>query len=189
MFAATRDNATHRNRTDLEALFRLVQQNDEVAFRSLYTYLSRQVLAYCLSFSKDDDAARDLFHTVMLTVYEKRHSYKEGNLVGWIFTIARNTCRTWELKSRRFEPLADGMDFPEEHEFHLDEDEVAVVHKAILSLSEEFRSVILLHYYGEMSVREIAQSQDISESLIKVRLFRARKKLEEKLKNIIRYEI
>ncbi|NQW30418.1 MAG: RNA polymerase sigma factor [Ignavibacteria bacterium] len=187
MFAATINNATTKNKTDLDALFRLIQQNDEVAFRSLYTHLSRQILAYCLSFSKDDDVARDLFHTVMLTVYEKRHTYKEENLFGWIFTIARNTCRTWELKSKRFEPLGANVDVADENESHLDEDEVAIVHKAILSLSEEFRSVILLYYYGEMSIREIAESQELSESLIKVRLFRARKKLEEQLKNIIRY--
>lgn len=174
-------NETHR----LNDLFRRVADGDERAFRELYDEVSRPLLAYCLSFTRDMDDARDLFQQTMTAVFEHRHRYRYENLMGWIFTIARNACRSWENKSKRFEtlesdPLDESLTDPLEAS-----ETTELVQRSILELPEEFRTVILLRYFGEMSVRDIAESEGITESLVKVRLFRARERLSVALGPLI----
>jgi RNA polymerase sigma-70 factor (ECF subfamily) len=188
MYGMIASMTAERTRSDNErllALYNRVRTGDELAFRELYEFLSRPLLAYCLSFTRDMDAAKDLFQHTMVQVFEHRHRVRDGNLMGWIFTIARNACRTWETRSQRFVPLDDVMTAHLAAEPFSDADDVTVVQQAILSLSEEFRTVILLRYFGEMSVREIADSEGISESLVKIRLFRARERLSSILSPLI----
>lgn len=161
----------------LAELYGRVRKGDELAFRELYEIVSKPLMAYCLSFTRDMDTAKDLFQHTMVKVFEYRHKYVEGNLMGWIFTIARNTGRTWEHKAQRFVPVDDVLQTMADPEPFPDNDDVTHVQQAILSLSEEFRTVILLRYFGDMSVKDIAESENISESLVKIRLFRARERL------------
>lgn len=161
----------------LAELYKRVQKGDELAFRELYEIVSRPLMAYCLSFTRDMDVAKDLFQHTMVKVFENRHKYVDGNLMGWIFTIARNTGRTWEAKAARFVPVDDVLQTMASPEPFDDSEDVTHVQQAILSLSEEFRTVILLRYFGDMSVKDIAESENISESLVKIRLFRARERL------------
>ena len=181
MLAANADvnasNSSDQETARLSALFRRVTHGDERAFRELYDEVSRPLLAYCLSYTRNMDDARDLFQQTMVAVYEHRHAYRDQNLKGWIFTIARNACRTWEQKSKRFTPLTEDHILDVHAETPEDQESVALVQAAILELPEEFRTAILLRHFGEMSIRDIAESEEISESLVKIRLFRARERL------------
>jgi len=174
---ATTTQETEQETERLRALFQRVVDGDDRAFRELYDEVSRPLLAYCLSFTRDMDDARDLFQQTMLAVYEHRHRYHDGNLLGWIFTISRNAGRSLERRARRYDVL-DGDPLVEPGRDPLETaEETQLVQAAILELPEEFRTVILLRYFGELSIREIAESEGISESLAKVRLFRARERL------------
>lgn len=173
------DGLDERSAADREIirLFTGIQNDDPGAFEAFHNLLAPRILAYSLSFTRDIDAAHDLLQTIMMQIYEHRARFTEGNLMAWLFTIARNTCRTWQVKSKRFEPLPDGFDMTSTDTPTLDEDEVSIIQKSILSLPDEFRSVVVLHYFGDMGVAEIAEAEEISVSLVKMRLFRARKKL------------
>ncbi len=177
---------SHQTETQrLNQLFRRVADGDERAFRELYEEVSRPLLAYCLSFTRDMDDARDLFQHTMAAVFEHRNRYRYENLMGWIFTIARNAGRSWEHKAKRFETLdTDPWDEIETDPLEASET-TELVQRSILDLPEEFRTVILLRYFGEMSIRDIAESEGITESLVKVRLFRARERLSVALGPLI----
>jgi RNA polymerase sigma-70 factor (ECF subfamily) len=174
---------TDRNR--LDALFARVQANDASAFALLHAALAPQMMAYCLSFTRDFDAAEDVFQSVMVAVFEHRHSYNQGNLTGWLFTIARNACRTWEQQSRRFVPLEADSEPAPESSAPFDADEISLIQREILKLPAPFRSAVLLHYFGELSVADIAAAEGISPSLVKIRLFRARKLLARSLRSLV----
>ena len=166
-------------------LFRRVLTGDQLAFRELYEEVSRPIMAYCLSFTRDMDDAKDLFQQTMTAVFEHRHQYRNNNLMAWIFAIARNACRTWERKKRRFSPLDHEPMWDNDVDTVEHTETVSIVQAAILDLPDDFRTVILLRYFGEMSIREISESENISESLVKVRLFRARERLYERLGPLI----
>ena len=172
----------------LDEMFRGVVNADPAAFNALYDAVKRPLFAYCLSILRDEEEARDAFQATMMKIYESRLTFTGGNVHAWMFTIARNTARSVVRRQKfvgampvGFEPMAD-------EPTGLSSDESEIVQKAILSLTDEFRQVILLKYFGDMSVSEIAESEDINEELVKTRLFRARKKLGEILGTSIERE-
>lgn len=183
---STRTEADHQR---LRSLFFLARDGNEQAFRELHDALSRPLMAYCLSFTRDLESAKDLFQQVMTNVFEKRDQFRDGNFSAWVFTIARNACRTWEMKSRRFVAIDDVDQLSAEDPRGLDSDEIALVQSAILDLPDEFRTVILLRYFGDMSVADIAEAEDISVSLVKIRLFRARQRLTTRLGPLLGYSV
>lgn len=167
------------NRTELELLFEKIVRGDQKAFDEFYEAIKKPLFAYCLAILQDEEDARDAFHTTVMKVYEARHTYRQGNVHAWIFTIARNTSRSVVRRKRHAMALTEDFDAATEESDGLAADETEIVQHAISQLPEEYRRVILLKYFGNMSVESIAQSEGISGELVKTRLFRARKRLAE----------
>jgi RNA polymerase sigma-70 factor (ECF subfamily) len=147
----------------------------------------------------DRDRAEDLAQETFLRAHRFWESFELGtNVKSWLFTICRNTYLHDREKasSRRERPIADldarsealasmsALDLPgsnPESEFfgHLIEDEVV---EAIDELPEEFREVLVLSDLGDLKYTEIAQVLDIPVGTAKSRLFRARRLLQERLR-------
>ena len=109
-----------------------------------------------------------------MRVWTSAASYEpQGKPMAWIFTIARNRCYM-VFRSRRHE--ADvGL---EELGENVDRD---ALNAALNLLSEEDRSIVLLHASSGMKHREIAQSMDMPLSTVLSRYNRAMKKLQKYL--------
>lgn len=170
-----------------EELFALFQQDDERAFDELYSRYHRRLYAYCLAIVRDKELAQDMFQTVMTSVFQSRASFSGGNFEAWIFTIARNLC----LKTNRNKKIATSIDelaniLPDtsdttDKDVYLSD----ALHNALHSLPEEFSQPLILRYFGGFSYDEIAEKMNISLSLVKVRIFRAKKLLSSKLQHFI----
>ncbi len=186
--STTKSSDEQQRLTTLQAqladVFERVQRNDSEAFGEFHDMLSQQLMAYCLSFTRDVDEAKDLFQGVMLAVFEYRHRYVAGNITGWVFTIARNACRRWEKRQRAVDQLDTTYDVADSGSSSvLDTDEVAAIQQAVLRLDAPYRDCVMLHYFGNMKVDDIAEALSISTSLVKVRLHRARTVLQTTLAN------
>lgn len=167
-----------------DALFLLVRDSDDRdAFRMLYARYGRRLYSYCLRVMGDREEAQDVFQIAMANLYEKRALFSEGNFAGWLMTIVKNQCLMAKRRLKK-EPaekveisaVADSISGYSEH---VGTDVFAndVLRAAIGRLSAEFREVIELRYFDDFSISQIASIAGISESLAKVRLMRARKKL------------
>lgn len=148
----------------------------------------------------DRDAAEDLVQDTFLRAHRFWDTYERGTKVkSWLFTICRNTYlqQTELMRAQRERPAADldarsealsaagvfqgERSNPEEEFFgRLIADEVIV---AIDGLSEEFREVLVLSDLGDLKYAEIAEVLDIPLGTAKSRLFRARRLLQEKLRD------
>lgn len=166
----------------LEAVFERIRKGDEGAFEIFYDRMQRPLMAYCLAITGDLDTAKDAFHNTVISIYEARNRFRNVNLMGWVFTIARNASRSMEQRQNRRVEIDETHLHESEPLQSLDADEREIVRKAIMNLADEFRQVIFLKYFGDMSVEDIAEAEDISATLVKVRLFRARKQLAEVLR-------
>jgi len=174
---------TLEQRRQLDELFTRVQQGETQVFRDLHSLVARPLMAYCLYLTRETEKAKDLFQQVMMTVFERRDQYTGGNLLGWIFTIARNTGRTWGIRESRFEPLADHFDVEDEGSDAIEEMDRKSIMDAVDRLPDDFRRVIILYYFGQMSVAEVAGAENIGDSLVKARLMRARAILKYTLRS------
>jgi RNA polymerase sigma-70 factor (ECF subfamily) len=176
----------HALMTD-EELFALVRdKNDEQAFRSLFKRYDKRLYAYCLRALGSHDEAQDMFQTISLTVYDKRHSFSDGSFAAWLFTIARNFCLKALRGRKHTTEYSDEMMPPEEREqrssdFMLKQ----ALHNAIAQLPEEFREALEMKYFDDLPYEDIAKALGISVSLAKVRVFRAKKMIQEQLSTII----
>lgn len=171
--------------TDLQ-LVRRCQQGDRGAFEILVVQYERPIFnaAYRMLDSRDD--ARDVTQTVFLKAFEKLDSYNpKYKFYSWIYRIALNESVNVLNGRKRLTPVDDeqasNWKTPEET---ARSDEVHDrVQEALMLISSDYRSVIVLKHFSGCSYSDIAQILQIQEKTVKSRLFTARQRLREALRD------
>lgn len=140
---------------------------------------SQRLFLIALSFTKNTDNSEDLLQNVFLKLWQYSKPFENTeHMDKWLTAVCVNECRNF-IKSPFRKHHADLNEFTEAEKF--DSTEHYDVFNAVMSLSEKERTVVHLFYYEDLPVREIARLLKQSESSVKTRLYRARKKLKEKL--------
>jgi RNA polymerase sigma-70 factor (ECF subfamily) len=171
-----------------EELFALVRDNnDEHAFRALFRRYDKRLYAYCLRALGSTDDAKDAFQTIALTVFEKRAAFSGGSFAAWVFTIARNLCLKAIRQRKHNVEITEDVLSSQENELQHSDDFLLrdALRESISKLSEEFREVLALRYFDELSYDQIATILGIGESLAKIRVFRAKKQLQTMLSPLL----
>ena len=171
--------------TDDKALIEAFQKGDDFAFVSLYNRYKGPVYTFCLKMLFDRDLAQDVMQETFLRIYENRdrllnaHSFK-----AWTFTIARNQCLNQFRRSSKHVGLDEESisTAPETAVLtqvaNLEKSEqVALVNHFLGQLKPEYREVIILREYQNLTYDEIAAVTRSTLSAVKSRLFKARRKL------------
>ena len=172
--------------TDDKALIEAFQAGDELAFVALYNRHKGAVFAFCAKMLLDRAAAQDVMQETFVRVYENRERLLvASSFKAWVFTIARNQCLNALRRAGRHEPLdPETLAGPSaETPFGdlLKSEQVALVNRFLQALSPEYREVIVLREYQNLSYEEIAAVTRSTVSAVKSRLFKARRKLGEHL--------
>jgi RNA polymerase sigma-70 factor (ECF subfamily) len=134
------------------------------------------------------ESAEDIGQETFLRVWRSAKKYKPtAQFTTWLHRIAVNICLD-ELKKRRAQ-IHDFTDMPatktDNPEALLESKDLALaVQNAVAQLPERQRLAVVLHRFSGLSIREISQSTDWSESAVESLLVRAYAKLREKLKNL-----
>ena len=147
-------------------LERLVLQYQQSLLRTCFLYLRDRTLA--------EDAVQETF----LKAYRSLASFRgECSEKTWLMKIAINTCCDLRRAHRlcRIDPCRIPDLLPQAAEPFTEAEEALVTQ--VMQLPRKLREVILLYYYQDMTVTEIAVSLGISQSSVSGRLKRARGKL------------
>jgi len=140
----------------------------------------------CGNREEAEEVAQDSFMKVFRSVHNFR---QKSSFATWLYRIVYNTSISY-LRAKRKEVLslddfpADIADFTEsgESEETIEREyRDALVNFALQKLNEIDRAVITLFYYEELKLEEIADITGISKDNVKIRLFRARKKMLESI--------
>ncbi len=152
-----------------------------------------KIMVFTISFRilKNREEAEEVAHDTFLNAYNSLHSFKgESKFTTWIYKIAYHRSLDY-LKKRKTTIVMDSLhDFSDRTmpltESVLDrieeEDRKIILKKAMDLLPSEYSVVVTLYYLEELSLREISKITGTSSDTVKVKLFRARKKLAEILK-------
>jgi RNA polymerase sigma factor (sigma-70 family) len=143
----------------------------------------------------DNQASEDLVHTVFYRVIRYRSAFKgKGSFVKWLFRIAHNTGidhnRKIKHRSNYDTEVYAANDSMVEHNDLEKNEELAILQQAMNRLKPDDRELLVLGKIKCLKYKEIADIMNISESNVKIRIFRALKKLKDiykKLENT-RYE-
>ena len=164
-------------------LVNAVLDGDKDAFAFLVDRYQGAVYAYCLNQVSSEEDAKDTTQEVLLKAYLNLGQLKTPHAFrSWLYTIASNECRMWHRRHQAHESLEAGTE-PATTPHGSDLETRLTVKEEIDALPESQRLVILMHYFSGFTLREIGEFLGTSREAIKSRLFRARRKLEIRLKS------
>lgn len=183
---------------ELAELVAAARTGDQEAVSALYEKTYSKVFYTVRSMIKDQDAVFDIVQDTYIKAFAHLDSFQgDTKFLPWVRQIAANTARDWLKKKRPmlFTELGsgEGQDtameelLPDERSENLpdqviDQEETKrLIREIIEELPEDQRAAIGMFYYGEMSVKEIADAMGVSESAVKSRLMYGRKKIEKKV--------
>ena len=147
-------------------------------------YYSPMVYRIALTKLQSQDDADDIFQEVfMKLVMNKKEFETEEHRKAWLIRVTVNCCNShfvapWRRSVSSLDDVPES-NLADEQETYDDGGED--VYSKVLKLPQNMREVILLFYYENMSVREIAETLGVTEVNVKKRLSRARQKLKLEL--------
>jgi RNA polymerase sigma-70 factor, ECF subfamily len=174
--------------TSDEVLIGRIANGDRLAMQVLFARHHVRVYRFVLRLVRNESTAEDLISEVFLEVWRQAGKFEGRATVStWMLSIARFKAlsalrrRTEdELDEETASAIADQADDPETA--LAKQDKGAALRQCLSKLSAEHREIIDLVYYHEKSVAEVAGITGIPEATVKTRMFYARKKLSELLK-------
>ena len=139
--------------------------------------------------SCNDAVASDLVQETYVRALKFRNKFRGANNIKiWMFTILRNIWLNQLRKERGFPGLAErdcaGVPQHDPHQQLMRKVETEQVREAIRQLPDDFREVIFLREYEELSYREIAKLVGCPVGTVMSRLARARARLRDLLKDL-----
>ena len=163
------------------------KNGNKKAFDKLYELTHNDVWYNCLSLLKDEENAKDIMQETYITAFLKLDTLNdEQKFCGWITSIAVNKCKN-KLKGKVEYQIDDEVLIVETEtdELMLPEEYItkAEKRKVLLQIMEDTLSfnqyqTVLMFYFDEMSISEIAQGLEISEGTVKSRLNSSRAKMK-----------
>lgn len=177
---------------DERELITKFKQGDRSAFRQLVEKYQDPVINISYRFLRNKEEAEETAQEVFLKVYLSAKTYQHNNKFStWLFKIAVNLCLN-KLREKKKLPTSQlEEDLPAPLKLQPDklleqENLNRAIRKAIDSLPDQQRTVILLNQFEEFSYLEMAGILDCSLSAIESRLFRAKENLKRILAPFIK---
>ncbi|MEM7381341.1 MAG: sigma-70 family RNA polymerase sigma factor [Bacteroidota bacterium] len=171
---------------------------DTKAYAVLIDRYKHMVYTMAAQIVKNKEDAEEVAQDVFLKAFKALNSYKgDAKFSTWLYKIAYYRSLDY-LKKRQRRINTTAIDVSREYSIsaldrEMDRMEVQekqqMVKKAIQKLPEDDGVLITLHYYEELSLKEISEVMGHSTNALKVRLHRARKRLADLLKSTVEPEI
>lgn len=173
---------------NISHLVEKIKKGDNKSFEKLYKLTEREVWFTCISFLKNETTAQDIMQETYITAFLKIQSLEKSSQIrSWLNRIAVNKCKNYlkgkgeiQLDDEIFENQAivdERISIPEEYISDKAKREI------ILSIMQEVLSdvqyqTVIMHYFNEMTVYEIAEVFECSRGTVLSRLNYSRAKMK-----------
>lgn len=162
-----------------------VREGDISGLGELFQRHARPLYGFFVRLTGDRVGSDDMVQQVFHRMLRYRHTYRDvGSFTGWMYIIARRVVADFQRHRAQYQPPADEPaleQVPDERSHAADAaesvDQTALLHRALGTLPEDVREVIILARFQELSYEEVARVLDISLSAVKTRIHRAMKDL------------
>jgi RNA polymerase sigma-70 factor (ECF subfamily) len=184
--------------SDIELIEQTLAGN-QFAYADLVKRHQRFVFTLAMRFAKGREDAEEIAQDCFVKAYRSLASFQgQSKFSTWLYSIVYTTAMTFLRKKRLdTESIDDEGTFVqvESHVSAYDTNNVEnksrsyYLNQAIAQLLPDDATIITLFYKGEQSLEEIAQTMGIETNTVKVKLFRARQRLKEKLERNLKHEV
>jgi RNA polymerase sigma factor (sigma-70 family) len=184
--------------SDIELIEQTLAGN-QAAYADLVRRHQRFVFTLAMRFSKNREDAEEIAQDCFIKAYRSLSSFqKQSKFSTWLYTIVYTTAMTFLRKKRVDTDSIDDENTYIQLENHasglnnnMAENKSRSYHlqQAITQLLPDDAAIITLFYMGEQSLEEIGQALGMEANTVKVKLFRARQRLKEKLEKNLKNEV
>ena len=178
---------------DTYYLDRIRSHGDRYAFSALVNKHQTMVFNLALRVTRNREDAEEIAQDTFIRVFQTLSEFRgDAKFTTWLYRITMNLALNKIRKKSLFEGSTDEESFPEpaadfELPFEVKERR-EIIKKAIASLDATDGLLITLYYMDDQSVDDIAEITGLSASNVKVRMFRARKKLQQYMSSSLQHE-
>jgi RNA polymerase sigma-70 factor (ECF subfamily) len=184
--------------SDIELIEQTLEGNQS-AYADLVRRHQRFVFTLALRFAKGREDAEEIAQDCFIKAYRSLSSFQQQSKFStWLYSIVYTTAMTFLRKKRvdtssidddesyiQIEGKPSGYD-----EYNVENKSRSYyLNQAIEQLLPDDATIITMFYKGEQSLEEIAQAMGIEANTVKVKLFRARQRLKEKLERNLKHEV
>lgn len=188
------------NKENISDIVKQAKKGDSDAFAKLFELTQEKAYYTALKITKNSSDAQDMLQDSYIKAFTSLDTLKdESKFKSWFNCIVANNCRNYIVKRKpnlfseysnddsdiEFEDTLenDNEDFLP-HEVTDNKETKRLIMQCINNLPEDQKLCIIMYYYDEMSVKEIAQALNVSEGTVKSRLNLARKKLKAEFEKL-----
>lgn len=165
-------------------VYKIVKTNNQHLFGILYDRYADRIYNKCLGFVDETEEAQDMTHDIFLKLYVKLKSFKgESKFSTWVYSFTYNFCinhiqRKYNKNKKHLseETISDEIieDIDDKEIFEL---KIEKLNQSIKQLNVEDKTILLMKYQDDFSIKDIANTLEIGESATKMRLNRAKSRL------------
>ncbi|PLW99029.1 MAG: RNA polymerase subunit sigma-70 [Marinilabiliales bacterium] len=163
-----------------------LDQNSAESLSVLYKRYYKKVYYKCLSFAGNVSDAEDLAQDIMLKVLQNLYKFHgTSKFSTWLYAVAMNHCVETVRKKKKYSSFAidNSFDIAESINEDIDFEEVDRRELSIEFLLNNLpfveREMLVLKYHNNYSIKQLQQKYQMGESAVKMRLSRARRRIEQ----------
>lgn len=141
------------------------------------------IYRFCCYQTGSTEDAYDCAQETFIRFIRYTDSYRDRNLKGYLLTIARNVCHDYFKRAARDQEFIKGQlaQAEEGEEWAEEPQSCETLPEALAALPEMQREALILYYYDEFSIREIARITETNTATVKSRLHQGKRKLKKLL--------
>ncbi|MEM9885917.1 MAG: RNA polymerase sigma factor [Bacteroidota bacterium] len=183
--------------SDVEVIRQYLNYQSTSCFSLLYERYSKKVYSKCISLLKDEALAHDATQEIFTKIFLNLSKFAErAKFSTWVYSITYNYCIDYiRRRKKQFNLFVDDIerapDLPDEEV--KDEELLAMNLKQLTVVLENIplddKTILLMKYRDELSIKEIAEIIDKTESAVKMRIKRAKAKAQKTRKKMFEKEL
>ncbi len=175
-----------------------VIKGDTNAFSVLVDRYKHMVYTLAVRMVRNNEEAEEVAQDTFLKVYKALPGFKgDSKFSTWVYKIAYNRSLDYVKRLGRVPETTLIEEYAEHNKANLEDvmdqfemdDRKYTLKKAMKKLPPDYATILTLHYFEELSLKEISKVMDASPDTLKVKLFRARKRLGGILKDKLQEKI
>lgn len=161
-------------------LVRQCLEGDTKAFELIIDRYQKKIFNVALRMTDDCQDAEDIAQAAFIKAFEKLETYDPSHkFFSWLYRMVVNESLNFLKRRKRFAALDEGVPSTDKTpEENYEQNEMAQhVEIALMRLDPEYRALIVLKHFQDLSYKEIGYILDLPEKTVKSRLFTARQSL------------
>lgn len=136
-------------------------------------------IAYCYVYQKD--AALDIVQNAICKALENYQNLRNENAITtWFYRILINESLSYLRKSKR-EVLCEPGEIREDIYYEEAYEAKLEVYQLVCNLPEQMKSIVILHYFEGLTLKEISEALDVNLNTVKTRLYAALRRLKKEM--------